>query len=246
MLFDFVFSISLLAWILPIQVSAGHDIPAIFHRHEQLAKRSEGDLQLYKRFSGARWSFYNTETGNAGSCGQFLSNSGFTVAVNQAQMVDSFCFKTITMTYGGRTTTATVEDTCPGCPWGGLDLSPGLFSFFAPQSIGIIYGEWEFTDGTDAPPPTTTKRPPPTTSSVWHPPPTTSKSSTHVIPTSSSLSTSSAASTTSSIDYLSGAASGLAVPTGIIDDAPGQTSNLDTLNQIFVQIGAIVAAGAQI
>ncbi|KAF8904422.1 RlpA-like double-psi beta-barrel-protein domain-containing protein-containing protein [Gymnopilus junonius] len=233
---------------------AGHAMPAIFHRHQDLAKRSEGDLQLFKRFSGARWSFYNTETGNAGSCGHFLSNSGFTVAVNVEQMTSSWCGKTIRMTYGGRTTTATVQDTCPGCPWDGLDLSPGLFSFFAPQSIGIIYGEWEFTDGTGAPH-TTSKKPPPPPTSTWHPPPpTTSKthSSTKSIPKPSSTSTSvtaspiASSSSTSSINYSSGAASGLAVPTGVISNVPGQVSNLNTLNQIFVQMGAIVETGARI
>jgi len=245
MLLDFTFFLYLLAWVLPVQVSAHHGMPAIFHRHQDLVKRSEGDLQLFKRFSGARWSFYNTQTGNAGSCGQFLSNSGFTVAVNVEQMTSSFCGKTISMTYGGRTTTATVQDTCPGCPWGGLDLSPGLFSFFAPQSVGIIYGEWEFVDGTDSQPHTTTsKKPPPPPTSTWHPPPTTSKThpTTKSVPSSSSTSSSSA----TSINYSSGVASGLAIPTGIISNLPGQVSNLNTLNQIFVQMGAIVETGARI
>ncbi|PPR05828.1 hypothetical protein CVT26_010108 [Gymnopilus dilepis] len=245
---DFLFFLSFLAWILPVQVSARHGLPAIFHRHQDLARRSEGDLQLYKRFTGARWSFYNTQTGNAGSCGQFLSNSGHTVAVNVEQMTPSFCGKTIRMTYGGRSTTATVQDTCPGCPWGGLDLSPGLFSFFAPQSVGIIYGEWEFVDGTDAPHTTPKKPPPPPPTTTWHPPPTTSKahSTTSTPKPTSSSSSHTTSSSVSSINYSSGVASGLAIPTGIISDATGQVSNLNVLNQIFVQLGAIIEAGPQI
>lgn len=35
---------------------------------------------------------------------------------------------------------------CPGCPYGGLDLSRGLFQHFASEDVGIVYGEWEFTD----------------------------------------------------------------------------------------------------
>ncbi|KAG6880134.1 hypothetical protein C0992_005218 [Termitomyces sp. T32_za158] len=50
------------------------------------------------------------------------------------------------MTYNGKTTTATIVDECPGCPSGGLDLSVGLFEFFAPLSDGVIFGEWDFID----------------------------------------------------------------------------------------------------
>jgi len=53
MLLDFTFFLYLLAWVLPVQVSAHHGMPAIFHRHQDLVKRSEGDLQLFKRFSSA-------------------------------------------------------------------------------------------------------------------------------------------------------------------------------------------------
>jgi len=245
-MFSNFLSVSLLACILsiPVTASIGSHAPAILRRHHELAMRSDGDVQLFKRFSNARWSFYNTETGSAGSCGQFLTNGGFTVAVNQAQMNSGFCGKAIRMTYNGRSTTATVQDTCPGCPWGGLDLSPGLFSFFADQGVGIIYGEWDFTDGSGSPPPPPPPKPTThkaTPTSTWHPPSTTSSkphSTTHA--TSSSTSVSS----TATIDYLSGAASGLAVPTGSLTQ--GQTSNLEDLNQIFVQMGAIVVAGSRI
>lgn len=36
---------------------------------------------------------------------------------------------------------------CPGCPFGGLDLSQGLFDYFAPESAGVIYGHWEYGSG---------------------------------------------------------------------------------------------------
>ena len=38
---------------------------------------------------------------------------------------------------------------CPGCPYGGLDMSRGLFDFFAPESQGVLYGTWSFDDGSD-------------------------------------------------------------------------------------------------
>lgn len=33
---------------------------------------------------------------------------------------------------------------CPGCPEGGLDLSEGLFKFFASTDVGVLQGSWTF------------------------------------------------------------------------------------------------------
>lgn len=65
------------------------------------------------------------------------------------------------MEYGGKTADATVVDQviplqvlavslltiyqCPGCPHGGLDLSPGLFKYFGSESLGVLSGSWSFT-----------------------------------------------------------------------------------------------------
>ncbi|TFK72205.1 hypothetical protein BDN72DRAFT_747953, partial [Pluteus cervinus] len=111
-----------------------------------VAKRAKGDLSKRQEFDSARWSFYDV---GLGACGQYSNPGDFMVALNSAQFGDGYpgpnCFKQIWMTYNGKTTTATILDECPGCPYGGLDLSRGLFSFFADQSAGIIYGQWGFS-----------------------------------------------------------------------------------------------------
>lgn len=38
---------------------------------------------------------------------------------------------------------------CPTCPYGGLDLSAGLFTAFASHDAGVIYGTWWYNDGTN-------------------------------------------------------------------------------------------------
>ncbi|KAF9553807.1 hypothetical protein CPC08DRAFT_215252 [Agrocybe pediades] len=264
--------------LVPLAAAGSHSNP-LLNRHHDIARRADGHVDLHRRVSGARWSFYNVETGNAGSCGKKHANSDFTVAMNAGQMSSDMCFKTITMSYNGKTTTATVSDTCPGCPWGGLDLTEGLFSFFAPQSVGIIYGTWEFTDAAPPPPPpppkpTTTKQTPvwvpptttwvpiwvpptttkksvkPTTSSTPPPPPPTtsstkpSSSSARPSSTSSSSSraSSSSAASSSSVNYQSGVASGLAVPTGTVNLPTGSTQNLVDMFSAFIQVGGIAAA----
>ncbi|KAH9007264.1 RlpA-like double-psi beta-barrel-protein domain-containing protein-containing protein, partial [Lactarius hatsudake] len=89
-----------------------------------------------------------------GACGHFNRPSDFIVALNSAQYdAGNYCGMTITMTYGGKSTQAVIMDRasipssalgCPGCPYGGLDLSQGLFSFFASTDLGTIFGEWVF------------------------------------------------------------------------------------------------------
>lgn len=139
--------------------------------HGSLARRLSGDMQNFdKRQTGnSRWSFYNTETGNAGSCGRHIKNSEFVVAMNMVEYnKERHCFKQIILEYGGKTATATIGDACPGCPWGALDLSTELFRYFAPLDKGIIYGSWRFADGGSPPPP---PPPPPKPTSTWTPPP---------------------------------------------------------------------------
>lgn len=62
-------------------------------------------------------------------------------------------------------------DACPGCPYGGLDMSPGLFKYFASESVGVFYMNWS-PAGAAAPSPTSTYTPPPPTSTYTPPPPT--------------------------------------------------------------------------
>lgn len=129
--------------------------------------------------SDVRMTFYNTGVG-LGACGELHQDSEYTVAVSSIQFGTSYpsdlCNKEIWITYGGKTTTAAIKDSCPGCPSNGLDLSPSLFSFFADQSVGVISGSWGFSDGSSsgsastsqaaAPATTSTKEAEPTTTST--------------------------------------------------------------------------------
>lgn len=61
--------------------------------------------------------------------------SDFIVALNSPQFGGGYpgpnCGRALTISYGGKTTTAVVRDQCPGCGYGDLDMSRGLFNFFA-------------------------------------------------------------------------------------------------------------------
>ncbi|GLB35354.1 hypothetical protein LshimejAT787_0209190 [Lyophyllum shimeji] len=236
-------------------------------RHQQIAKRHTGDVQLHKRFSNARWTFYDV---GLGACGKWNVQSDFIVALNSAQFGGGYpgpnCFKSITMTYNGKTTQATIMDECPGCPYGGLDLSRGLFRFFAAESVGVIQGEWHFNDGSGGggsppPPPPPPPKPQPTTSK-WVPPlppkptpkpqptttwkepePETTTSTPKPKPkptTTSSTSTSAHISTSSSAPPKS---SSTPAPAPTLVD---QTANLQRMDNVLLGLGGIVLAGAQV
>ncbi|KAG6813630.1 hypothetical protein H0H92_009248, partial [Tricholoma furcatifolium] len=173
------------------------------------------------------------------------------VALNQEQFVENgdgypgpYCFKTITMTYNGISAQATIMDECPGCPYGGLDLSRGLFSHFAAESIGVLYGEWYFNDGSDSTP-TTTKTTYKTTSTwkpstTWTPTSTSTSTSTskHTSSSSTHSSSSSSSSTSTKTTSTSSQSTSSTVPT------PDPTSNLLLLNEAFINLGNLIAAGA--
>jgi rare lipoprotein A (peptidoglycan hydrolase) len=51
----------------------------------------------------------------------------------------------ITNTDNGRSITARVADTCPGCGYGSLDLSTGAFGAIGSYDQGVLPISWSFT-----------------------------------------------------------------------------------------------------
>ncbi|KAI0055501.1 hypothetical protein BV25DRAFT_1996130 [Artomyces pyxidatus] len=225
---------SLFAFALPFLALADAHGPSHARRHHELALRPRGDIQ--KRFDGARLTFYDITVGLT-ACGNSYPASAHVVALNSAQFGGGYpgpnCFKMITLTVGSKSTQAQIVDECPGCPFGGLDLTEGLFTFFADESVGVLTGSWTF-DGEGAPPPpppppkTTAPPPPPPPPPTTHkeapkptsspppppPPPTTTHTSSHTPSTTSHSTTPSSSSTskTSSVVHTSSASSSAPVP----------------------------------
>jgi len=160
----------LLSLLLPVIVLAGPLGPPLLNRRHDLVRRLG--------HNGVGFTYYEAEDGKQGSCGTYLKDAVYTVAVNAAEMNPSLCFKYITISYQGKTTTAQILDTCPGCEAGGLDLTPGLFRFFAGSTgPGVIDGDWEVIDSAPASPPA--PAPPPQSSRLAPHPPSSRPTSTH-------------------------------------------------------------------
>ena len=55
-----------------------------------------------------------------------------------------YCGQTVTISYGGKTTTATVVDKCMGCTGMSIDLSVLAFTSLLEESVGRAEADWWF------------------------------------------------------------------------------------------------------
>jgi len=60
--------------------------------------------------------------------------------------MNPYCGKMITVSYGGKTTTAKVVDKCMGCDTLSIDLSTIAFTDVADEALGRVSGEWWFNE----------------------------------------------------------------------------------------------------
>jgi len=215
--------------------------------HLKHEKRFSGSLQrrhtthLAKRFSNARFTYYVV---GVGACGHDNQPSDFIVALNSAQYGSGgYCGVTITITYGGKSTQATIMDECPGCPFGGLDFSEGLFTFFAPTSVGTLYGEWVFgeSEPTSTTPKSTSTPPPATTSKK----PVTSTTPPMTSTTTTTTTTSKLSSTTSSVSSSTSGSASTTTPSSssVPSTSPTLSDGAETLHDlgtVLVQLSTFV------
>jgi len=113
--------------------------------------------------SGYRMSFYGVN-GNRPSdsavpaCGTDSHyNTDYYIALNQEQYTASqrksdnpntasVCDRCVKISYKNDWVVGRIVDSCPGCPYKGLDVSPTIFEVFADRDVGILYMDWEYTD----------------------------------------------------------------------------------------------------
>ncbi|KAF9482792.1 hypothetical protein BDN70DRAFT_800939 [Pholiota conissans] len=195
---------------------------------------------LEKRFSDARFTFY---AAGLGACGKHNSGNDFIVALNSAQYDGgSHCFETITISVNGKTHSAEIVDECPGCPFGGLDFSEGLFQFFAPESVGVLTGSWNF-GGSAAPPPP--PKPKPTTHTPPPPPPPNTihhTTSTFIPPPSAIHISATSTSSSKEVKSLSQTTSSTVPSAMSTPDTLLPVDNVARLYLSFVQMGSVILA----
>ncbi|KAI5831763.1 hypothetical protein K523DRAFT_326431, partial [Schizophyllum commune Tattone D] len=227
--------------------AVGRDEHEARNESQQLSKRTEGQFTYYAAGMGA--------------CGQMNQASDYIVALNQGMWDGgAHCFKMITITVNGKSTQAQIVDECPGCEYGGLDFSQGLFEYFSSTDAGVLHGSWEYGDG--APATTSEAPPPPTTTSTWQEPSTTWTPTSTWTPettstwsstsewsssfSSSSSESSSSSSSSSSAEPTSSSASSTASSSSASASASATSGGtIEQMNLLILQLGGVVAMAAE-
>ncbi|KIO16884.1 hypothetical protein M407DRAFT_85509 [Tulasnella calospora MUT 4182] len=118
----------------------------------ELSDRVEIQLRPGAQTYNGRGTFFAP---GLGACGTHAGKSDAIVALNSGQYGDmaktsKHCFRKIRImnTENGKSQVAVIQDACPGCGWGGLDLSPSLFQAIAAGGLdeGVIPLAWHFID----------------------------------------------------------------------------------------------------
>ncbi|KAG1825967.1 uncharacterized protein BJ212DRAFT_315718 [Suillus subaureus] len=180
----------------------------------------------------------------SGACGAFNTPTDFIVALSTCDYDGgSHCFQMMTITVNGVSTQAQVTDECLGCPCGGLDLSQGLFEFFAPTSVGELSGSWSYGSASTSSTPlpsTTTKQ---SSTSTWTPPTTTSSSTpTPTFTTTSTLAATTTSMPTTTSTLLSTTISSTTSP--LPTSSPNNPQILTQVNLGLIELGSLLQACA--
>jgi hypothetical protein len=171
-----------LSLLFSIALASHAPLHRAIHRARQVDAETT-KATLAKRQGGAKFTFYQP---GLGACGGYNGPGDFIVALNQAEWAGgAHCGNTITISYKGKSTQATIVDLCPGCEYHGLDLTPGLLRFLTSNSgEQMVFGDWHYGGG--APPPPPPPLPPPSTST---PKPTPTSTRSQLTSTSTSAAT---------------------------------------------------------
>lgn len=93
------------------------------------------------------WFIPATEGGSQGACGPFESNSQLIGALNAPQYGDmseksSWCGKKVKVTSGGKSVIITINDACPECAHGSIDLTQAAFEKLGDLNTGVLDITW--------------------------------------------------------------------------------------------------------
>ncbi|CAG8577956.1 4394_t:CDS:2 [Ambispora leptoticha] len=105
---------------------------------------------LEKRGFGGKATYYNP---SLGSCGQENSDSDFICALNKPQWgnpsnpnANPLCGKKIIVHGPLGSVTVTVQDSCPNCGFGDLDLTLAAFNKIGDSNAGFVPITWDWAD----------------------------------------------------------------------------------------------------
>jgi len=85
-----------------------------------------------------------------GACGSVAKTSDFIVSVSHVQFHHNICYKEVVLVNprNHKWTRAQIQDMCPGCGFGSVDMSPAVFSALAETGLeqGVMQVKWSFAE----------------------------------------------------------------------------------------------------
>ncbi|QRV88758.1 hypothetical protein RhiJN_16776 [Ceratobasidium sp. AG-Ba] len=121
-----------------LAVALAEHVPRSAHHKDELHARGK------PKGRGGRGTWYTPGLGN---CGGHNNSKDMVVALStKSYGGGKYCGKKIKITNkkNGKSCTATIVDSCPGCAAGDLDLSPAAFKKMAPLDDGVMPVDWDF------------------------------------------------------------------------------------------------------
>ncbi|KAG2187114.1 hypothetical protein INT44_004784 [Umbelopsis vinacea] len=124
-------------------------VPPPSAKNERRAmRRAALEARSGSSYSGlATWFNPALQGGSTGACGPQEGDDSLIVALNAPQYGNldaksSWCGKKVAITHKGKTVTATINDACPECKYGSLDLTPAVFNKLGDPDTGILDIKW--------------------------------------------------------------------------------------------------------
>ncbi|KAL9932953.1 hypothetical protein V8E36_008208 [Tilletia maclaganii] len=139
--------------LLSASAFAQHRSKAHKHQHKVKVKtHATSAASSEDEIHTGKGTFYNVAA-NEVACSGYYKPSEFVVALNQDQYGSlnshsRWCNRRILIKSHGKSAVARIVDACPrsktNCHMGALDMSKGLFEWFAKPTVGVIDIEWHF------------------------------------------------------------------------------------------------------
>lgn len=127
----------------PIEKRSGHH-----HNKSSGSSSSSSSGSLSSIFKGTgTWFIPATEGGSTGACGPQENNNELVGALNAPQYGDmssksSWCGKKVKVTSGGKSVIVTINDACPECAHGSIDLTQAAFKQLGNLGTGVLPITW--------------------------------------------------------------------------------------------------------
>ncbi|GAB5594041.1 hypothetical protein Unana1_08941 [Umbelopsis nana] len=126
-----------------------HVVPLPSTKNERRAmRRANLEARSGSSYGGiATWFNPASQGGSTGACGPQEDDGSLIVALNAPQygnmnQKSSWCGKKISITHAGKTVQATINDACPECAYGSLDLTPAVFNKLGNPVVGELDIKW--------------------------------------------------------------------------------------------------------